>query len=181
VLAEPTGVGDGDFVPTITELIQTQRDATGETFRAMAARAAAAGHKIKYQQIQTLATSNPKGWPKYVSTIRALGVALQVNERTIVLAYAMSFGLDVAEGRSLLEVLLPAGTRDIDADLQLAIAGVARAAVAARHKDGDPRGDTAPTKQVEVVKADGQTHRVRAPLVKKPAPRPRHADDTPRP
>lgn len=134
---------DRESVPTISELIHTQRDATGLTYRQMADRAAASGHPVKYQQFQELATRGPKGWPKDSATVKGLAFALEVSERSIVLAFARSFGLDVSEGSSLLEVLLPAGTRDVDPGLQQAIAGVVRAAVQAQHEseatsDGPP-------------------------------------------
>lgn len=144
-MVEPTGDnGDREPVPTISELIHTQRDTTGLTYRQMAERASAAGYPVKYQWFQELATQGPKGWPKDAATFRGLAAALDVSERSIVLSFARAFGLDVTEGASLLEVLLPAGTRDIDPGLQQAIAGVVRAAVAAQHEDGEHRGDTAP-------------------------------------
>lgn len=145
------GGDDRGGVPTIQELIQAQRDTTGMSYRDMADRAAAGGYRVKFQTIQELATTQPKGWPKYADTLRGLSVALDVTERTVVLAFARTFGLEVNAGASLLEVLLPAGTRDIDPGLQQAIAGVVRAAVAARYDEaGETGGDTAPRTTVQV-------------------------------
>lgn len=160
-MVDPTGGSPHrEHVPTISELIHTQRDSTGLTYRQMAERAAAAGFPVKYQQFQELATQGPKGWPKEAATIKGLAAALEVSERSIVLSFARSFGLEVTEGSSLLEVLLPGATRDIDPGLQRAIAGVVRAAIEAQHEAGETGGDTAPIGTEltthESVTAEGQ-------------------------
>lgn len=159
-------------VPTISELIHTQRDSTGDSYREMADRAAAAGYTIKFQTLQELATVPPRGWPKKADTFKALAHALQVSERAVVLAYARSFGLDVSEGSSLLEVLLPAGTRDVDRGLQQAIAGVVRAAVSAQHTDGSDTDGTPMTQpNMTVVEDTDEAIEVEA----RPAVRPTRA------
>lgn len=129
VVEGQTAGAHGVDVPTISELVLTQHEALGLTYREMADRAALAGFRVKYQTIQELATRTPKQWPKASATIRGLAEALQVSQRTVVLAFARSFGLDVSSDASLLELLLPAGTRDVHPGLQQAIAGVVRAAI----------------------------------------------------
>jgi len=117
-------------VPTIAELIAAQRDTTGYSYRQMADRAAAAGHALRHQTLQQLATSPPKGWPKTAETFRAIAHAVGVSERAVVLAFARSFGLDVAGHDSLLETMLPAGTATIAPEIQASIAGLVSSIIA---------------------------------------------------
>ncbi|WP_426566423.1 hypothetical protein ACPPVT_07705 [Angustibacter sp. McL0619] len=156
-------------MPTISELIARQH-AAGITYRQMADRAKAAGYQLTHQQINELENVPPDQWPKSAQRIRAYAAALDVSERAIVLAFARSFDLDVSERSSLLEVLLPVGTRDIDEGLQAAIAGVVRAAVKARHEGGGTSGDTAPI-EAEVLQDDSVTQSVQAKPVRSPAKR----------
>lgn len=137
-------------MPTISALIQGQRDALGVTYRDMAQKAAVAGYHVKHQTLQQLATAPPKEWPKRADTIRAMAAALDVSERMVVLAFGRSFGLDVTSGESLLEVLLPSGTAEVDPGLQQAIASVVRAAVAAHYE----RGDTSPAPQGYSIRSE---------------------------
>lgn len=120
-------------VPTIKELILTQRESLGLSYREMSQRADRAGLKIKHQTIQELATARPKQWPKTSATIRALAEALDVTERAVVLAFARSFDLEVSADSSLLEMILPAGTKNVHPSIQQAIAGVVRAAISAQY------------------------------------------------
>jgi transcriptional regulator with XRE-family HTH domain len=132
-------------VPTIKELILTQRESLGLSYREMSQRADRAGLKIKHQTIQELATARPKQWPKTSATIRALAEALDVTERAVVLAFARSFDLEVSADSSLLEMILPAGTKNVHPSIQQAIAGVVRAAISAQHEEGPDREADMPT------------------------------------
>lgn len=130
----PSGPHAGG-VPTIAELIATQRDSTGYSYRQMADRAARAGHELRHQTLQQLATGTPKGWPKTVDTFHALAAALEVSERTIVLSFARSFGLDVAGDDSLLVTLLPSTTGNVPSEVQASIASLVATIAAVQGRD----------------------------------------------
>ncbi|RLY94767.1 hypothetical protein EAE32_06410 [Kocuria tytonicola] len=113
---------------TISELVKAQKAASDLSYEALAQRAQGAGLGLTKQQLSDLANNRPKGWPKSADMVKALSVALDVPERTVVLAYAASFGIDVRETRSPFEVRLPATVSTLDPMMQDAILHVIRAA-----------------------------------------------------
>ncbi|MCT2249415.1 hypothetical protein [Kocuria rhizophila] len=113
---------------TISELVKAQKAASDLSYEALAQRAQSAGLGLTKQQLSDLANNRPKGWPKSADMVKALSVALDVPERTVVLAYAASFGIDVRETRSPFEVRLPATVSTLDPMMQDAILHVIRAA-----------------------------------------------------
>lgn len=113
---------------TISELVKAQKAASDLSYEALAQRAQGAGLGLTKQQLSDLANNRPKGWPKSADMVKALSVALDVPERTVVLAYAASFGIDVRETRSPFEVRLPATVSTLDPRMQDAILHVIRAA-----------------------------------------------------
>lgn len=122
------GSGDIGSVQTISELVKAQKAASDLSYEALAQRAQGAGLGLTKQQLSDLANNRPKGWPKSADMVKALSVALDVPERTVVLAYAASFGIDVRETRSPFEVRLPATVSTLDPRMQDAILHVIRAA-----------------------------------------------------
>lgn len=147
------GVADGSAVPTISELIERQRRASGLSYREMAERAERAGLRIKFQTIANLATAAPKEWPKKTETIRALAEGLDVPERLVVLSFARSFGLDVQRDESTLGLMLPTGTRHLDEGVQGAVAALVRSIIESRKDVGDD-GRSATTNHAEVSSAE---------------------------
>jgi len=115
-------------VQTISELVKAQKAASDLSYEALAQRAQSAGLGLTKQQLSDLANNRPKGWPKSADMVKALSVALDVPERTVVLAYAASFGIDVRETRSPFEVRLPSTVSTLDPRMQDAILHVIRAA-----------------------------------------------------
>lgn len=113
---------------TISELVKAQKAANDLSYEALAQRAQSAGLGLTKQQLSDLANNRPKGWPKSADMVKALSIALDVPERTVVLAYAASFGIDVRETRSPFEVRLPATVSTLDPRMQDAILHVIRAA-----------------------------------------------------
>ncbi|WP_423445806.1 hypothetical protein AABM36_08495 [Kocuria sp. KSNUG] len=113
---------------TISDLVKAQKAASDLSYEALAQRAQGAGLGLTKQQLSDLANNRPKGWPKSADMVKALSVALDVPERTVVLAYAASFGIDVRETRSPFEVRLPATVSTLDPMMQDAILHVIRAA-----------------------------------------------------
>lgn len=113
---------------TISELVKAQKAASDLSYEALAQRAQSAGLGLTKQQLSDLANNRPKGWPKSADMVKALSIALDVPERTVVLAYAASFGIDVRETRSPFEVRLPATVSTLDPRMQDAILHVIRAA-----------------------------------------------------
>lgn len=113
---------------SIGELILAERRSSGASYRELAARAEQAGFSIKFQYLNELAKSGPKGWPKNPDTFRALALILKLPVRTIVLAYAASLGLDVENPESKLAEQLPVNTRDLSDDMTDALLHVIRAA-----------------------------------------------------
>ncbi len=100
---------DDRSVPTISQLIAAQMDATGRSFRDLWR---ASGERVKHQTFQELRSAPPKSWPKNVETIRGMAAALDVTETAIVMAYARSLGVDVA-GESVLAQQLPASAAQL--------------------------------------------------------------------
>lgn len=113
---------------TISELVKAQKAASDLSYEALAQRAQKVGLGLTKQQLSDLANNRPKGWPKSAEMVQALSVALNVSERTVVLSYAASFGIDVSETRSPFEVRLPATVSSLDPSMQDAILHVIRAA-----------------------------------------------------
>ena len=123
---------------TISELVKAQKAASDLSYEALSQRAQKVGLALTKQQLSDLANNRPKGWPKSAEMVQALSVALNVPERTIVLAYASSFGIDVSETRSPFEVRLPATVSSLDPSMQDAILHVIRAATeGANHDERD--------------------------------------------
>lgn len=120
--------GDIGSVQTISELVKAQKAASDLSYEALAQRAQKVGLGLTKQQLSDLANNRPKGWPKSAEMVQALSVALNVPERTVVLSYAASFGIDVNETRSPFEVRLPATVSSLDPSMQDAILHVIRAA-----------------------------------------------------
>lgn len=120
----PSAFSDVDDVPTIAQLINSYRDRTGYSYRDMADHAEREGYHIKYQTIAQLARTPPKAWPKQIETISALAVALgRVHERTVVIAYAKSLGIDVGSSDAL-RFALPRDFALIPREQQLRILGI---------------------------------------------------------
>ncbi|MFJ4284048.1 hypothetical protein ACIPY0_00215 [Paenarthrobacter nicotinovorans] len=122
---------------TITELIESERTASGLSYRDLAARAIAAGYSLKFQYLNDLATTGPKSWPKNPDTIRALAVALRTSEKSVILAYARALGLEVRDSESPLANRLPAGTELLSPPMQDALIKLISAAI------GEERGGNA--------------------------------------
>lgn len=132
------GSGDIGSVQMISELVKAQKAASDLSYEALAQRAQKVGLGLTKQQLSDLASSRPKGGPKSAEMVQALSMALNVPERTVVLAYAASFGIDVSETLSPFEVRLPATVSSLDTSMQDAILHVIRAATeGASHDERD--------------------------------------------
>lgn len=113
---------------TIGELIIAERRNSGASYRDLATRAEHAGFPVKFQYLNELVRSGPKGWPKNPDTFRALAAILKLPVRSIVLAYAASLGLEVENPGSKLAEQLPDNTRDLSEEMTQALLHVIRAA-----------------------------------------------------
>ena len=102
---------------SIGDLIRAERLRSGLSYRDLSARAEAAGFSVKFQYLNDLVNTGPKSWPKNTDTFRALAAALQLPVRRIILAYAISLGLDVADPESRLASRLPAHVDLISAEM----------------------------------------------------------------
>ena len=142
-LAPDLELGDSESVQTISELVKTQKAASGLSYADMTDRAHKRGLSITRQQLSDLANNAPKGWPKSSEMVQALAVALDVSERAIVLAFATSFDINVNENRTPFENRLPAGINSVGAGMQDAILHIIQAAI----EESDGRGNAAPMNQ----------------------------------
>lgn len=129
--------GDSSDVPTIKDLIRVELD-SGKSVRDLEVDS---GGRVKFQTFQELSNRAPRQFPKAPETIRGMARALQVDETTVVLAYARGLGIDVAAG-SMFALRLPPGVDELDPQMQNALIGVVRAAatsgVRARGVDSPP-------------------------------------------
>ena len=135
---------DLDDVPTIKDLINERKDSTGESFRQMSDRAARHDLHVKHQTLAELAKENPKQWPKNTGTITALAAALGVTERTVILAFARSFGFEVGQGRDVFETALPRDLLLLPRDTQFELIKVVQDFVNIYLKAGEGHAGSAP-------------------------------------
>ncbi|MHA7145479.1 hypothetical protein ACX80U_12250 [Arthrobacter sp. TmT3-37] len=126
---------------SISELLRHEKDASGLSYRDLVERASKAGYSLKFQYLNELVTAGPKSWPKNPDTFRAIAAILRTSEKAVVLAYAASLGLDVADPTSALASRLPAGTEKLSPSMQDALIAVVRAAT---EEEGDGNVSTAP-------------------------------------
>lgn len=91
----------------IAALIRTQAGTTGRTYREMQEVSARAGYKLRYQTVAELANEAPSGFPRHMDTIRGLAIALDVSEKTVLLAYAESLELNMDTESSFVQQLPP--------------------------------------------------------------------------
>ncbi|MFC3299604.1 hypothetical protein ACFOD8_08270 [Arthrobacter agilis] len=126
---------------SISELLRSEKDASGLSYRDLVERASKAGYSLKFQYVNELVVSGPKSWPKNPDTFRALAAILRVSEKSVVLAYAASLGLDVTDSTSPFATRLPAGTEKLSPSMQDALIAVVRAAT---QEEGDGNVSTAP-------------------------------------
>lgn len=150
---------DPEAVPTIAELIQRHRDATGDSYRAMAERAHQQGITLKHQTLADLATKPPKGWPKNPETITGIALALRTTERAIVVAFARSFGLDMTAERELFTNTLYGATgnelRLMPRDVQAQVRELVQEAVETYLDErGGERGGDTPAIATETTPSD---------------------------
>ncbi|WP_114597555.1 hypothetical protein [Renibacterium salmoninarum] len=117
-------------IQSIGELIRAGRLRSGFSYRDLSARAEAAGFSVKFQYLKDLANSGPKSWPKNTDTFRALSAALHLPVKRIILAYAISLGLNVTDSGSELASRLPENLDLISPKMTDAILAIIRAASA---------------------------------------------------
>lgn len=110
----------------------------GLSNRELEARASNAGHRVKFQTFSELANNAPKSWPKRTETISGLAAALDVTERTIVLAFAESLGVDV--GRVGFADLVPRGADVMEPEMREAVLAVIRAATKGAEDEAQEQG-----------------------------------------
>lgn len=137
-------------VPTISELIAAQMDATGRSYRELSK---ASGDRVKYQTFQELRTAPPKSWPKSIETIRGMAAALDVSETAIVLGYARSLGVRL-QGESMLAQQLPASAGRLTPAQRNAIVSLIRAITT----EGDSHGTGTEEEQEPRTQAGGPEH-----------------------
>lgn len=107
----PDKTNEGRAVKGIAALIRTQAGVTGRTYREMEQLAAKSGYKVRYQTVAELANEEPSGFPRHMDTVRGLAVALDVSEKTVLLAYAESLGLNMDQESSFVRQLPPSVNR----------------------------------------------------------------------
>ncbi|MFC9768409.1 hypothetical protein [Rhodococcus jostii] len=133
-----TRSADDELVPTISQLIAAQMDATGRSFRDLWR---ASGERVKHQTFQELRSGTPKSWPKSVETIRGMAEALDVSETAIVLAFARSLGIEVS-AEPMLAQQLPAASSQLSPAERNAIVALIRAITSEREshaQEQEPR------------------------------------------
>ncbi|NYE96256.1 transcriptional regulator with XRE-family HTH domain [Psychromicrobium silvestre] len=123
---------------SISELIRTERAASGLSYRDLAARAESAGYSLKFQYLHELANSGPKSWPKNTDTFRALSEMLKIPVREVILAYAVDLGLDVEGVNSELATRLPERTENLSSEMTEALLRLIRTAVSESAEDAAP-------------------------------------------
>jgi hypothetical protein len=114
---------DSSDVPTIKDLIRVELD-RGKSLRDLEVDS---GGRVRFQTFQDLSNHPPKQFPKTVDTIRGMAQALQVDETTVVLAYAKGLGVDVSAG-STFALRLPPTVDQLDPQMQNALIALVRAA-----------------------------------------------------
>lgn len=114
---------EAEQVPTITELVRRRID-DGVSARELSRRS---GNVVGRQQFDDLSNGIVAGWPKLPEKLSATALALGVDVKHVVLAYARQFGIDVEEDRSALAAMLPANAADLTIPQAQAIAGLIRA------------------------------------------------------
>ncbi|WP_343466508.1 hypothetical protein AAI421_18400 [Rhodococcus aetherivorans] len=143
---------DDRSVPTISQLIAAQMDATGRSFRDLWR---ASGERVKHQTFQELRSAPPKSWPKNVETIRGMAAALDVTETAIVMAYARSLGVDVV-GESVLAQQLPASAAQLTPAQRNAIVQLIRSIT---NQEGTGHGTGTEEVQEPRTQASSEEHR----------------------
>lgn len=109
-------------VPTIAELVKRRMD--GGLSLTDLERLADSG--VARQQFDLISKGRVAAFPG-TAAIEATAKALEVDTRTVVLAYAKQLGLQIEEDRSPLATMLPANTADLTIPQAQAIAGLIRA------------------------------------------------------
>jgi hypothetical protein len=114
-------------VLTLDALIQARMEEHGWSYADLAHRT---GDKLTRGRWQQLGTdTRMRDFPK-PATIKFIARALEVDQTSVVLAAALSLGLDVDRRGSDFVHLLPSGTDRLSERMRDAIAGIIRAAVA---------------------------------------------------
>lgn len=111
-------------MPTIGDLIRNELQ-RGKSVRDLETDS---GGQVAFQTFQQLAHRPPRNFPKDPKTVRGMARALQVDEMTVVLAYAAGLGIYIS-GLSNFALRLPPGVDDLDPQLQDSMVGMIRAAV----------------------------------------------------
>lgn len=150
---------DDESVPTISQLIAAQMDATGRSYRDMSR---ASGSRVKHQTFQELRNTPPKSWPKNVETIRGMSAALDVTEKSIVLAFARSLGVEVA-GDSMLAHQLPRSAGHLGPSERNAIIALIRA-ITAKDSDAQITEPGTQTHRTEQLRTSSTPRRPGAPM-----------------
>jgi len=97
-MALPTSAGDADregVPPTIRELVQAHRDATGDSLHALEARSANGETRVHFSYWHKILKGKVRNFPTSPETFTGIARALGTSELAIVLGYAREFGIPV--------------------------------------------------------------------------------------
>lgn len=81
--------------PSITELVKSHQDRTGDSLYDIERRSGASGASVSQKYLHRISVSDVKGFPKNVETFSGLAAGLETTELAVLLGYAVQLGIPV--------------------------------------------------------------------------------------
>ena len=120
---------DRDGVPpSITELVESHRSRTGDSYYDISRRGMRSGHTVSPKYLHRLGSGDVKGFPKAAETFAAIASGIETTELAVLLGYAVQLGVPVRMPRIASQ--LPYAVDSAPSRLQDALLVMARAVAA---------------------------------------------------